>query len=79
MKKFLLIALTILSAAVLAFGQTPTGSIKGVVSAADGVVPNASVTVKYTSPVEHKLQQLMNKGLSVSFSGTGSLFDNGCG
>ncbi len=47
MKKFLLIALTILSVAVLAFGQTPTGSIKGVVSAADGVVPNASVTVKY--------------------------------
>ncbi len=49
MKKILSIALMLLLSTFITFGQTPTGSLKGVVSTADGVVPNATITLKFAS------------------------------
>lgn len=49
MKKHLSIILTLLFSAFVVFGQTPTGSLKGVVSTTDGVVANATVTLKFSS------------------------------
>lgn len=47
MKKLLIAISTILIGVVLAFGQTPTGRLIGVVSGPDGVLPNATVEVKF--------------------------------
>lgn len=49
MKRILLVASVILLGVVFAFAQTPTGSLKGVISAADGAIPNATITIKFTA------------------------------
>ncbi len=49
MKKFLLIALTILMSLTFALAQTTTGRLNGTVSGPDGVLPNATITAKDTT------------------------------
>lgn len=49
MKKFLSLILTMLFGVIASIGQTPTGSLSGVISSADGVLPNATVEVKFNS------------------------------
>ncbi len=44
MKKFLVITFVILTTAVLAFAQTSTGRLSGVVSSPDGVLRGATIT-----------------------------------
>lgn len=46
MRRFLVTMMTILMGVILAFGQTTTGRLSGVVSGPDGVLPNATVTAK---------------------------------
>lgn len=41
--------LTLMLGAVFTFGQTPTGSLSGIVSGPDGVLPNATVEIKFTT------------------------------
>lgn len=47
MKKIFLIGLIILSNVLISIGQTPTGSLAGTISGPDGVLPNATVEVKF--------------------------------
>lgn len=49
MKRVLSLSLIMMFALITAFGQTPTGSLSGVISGPDGVLPNATVEVKYTT------------------------------
>ncbi len=49
MNKLLSLVLTMLFSVIITLGQTPTGSLSGVVSSSDGVLPGASVEVKFNS------------------------------
>jgi hypothetical protein len=49
MKKVISIFLTLILGAATLFAQTPTGSLTGVVSGPDGVLPNATVEIKFNN------------------------------
>lgn len=49
MRKTLLVVFAILLGSTIIFGQTPTGSLSGVVSGPDGVLPNATIEIKFNT------------------------------
>ena len=49
MKRFTVAFLSLILVSAIAFAQTPTGSLRGVVSSPDGVLPGAAVVIKFNT------------------------------
>ncbi|NJM52957.1 MAG: carboxypeptidase regulatory-like domain-containing protein, partial [Blastocatellia bacterium] len=49
MKKILFVVFALFISSITILGQTPTGSLSGIVSSPDGVLPNATVEIKFNN------------------------------